>query len=61
MKAGVNALASPVFFEYVPHDEHAERVGLVADPADVIADLMQAVQDQADRIAKLEARLDASQ
>ncbi len=59
MKANVSVPITPVRFEYVTEDEEGESWGLVADPADVIADLMEAVQEQADKIAELEARLDA--
>ena len=58
MKTGGGLPITPLRFGYVTDDEQTIRVGLVGDPADIIADLMEAVQDQAERIAKLEARLE---
>ena len=58
MKTRGSLPITPLRFGYVTDDEQTVRVGLVGDPADIIADLMEAAQDQAERIAKLEARLE---
>ena len=46
---------APVRFEYVLDDE-SHTVG-VGDPADIIADLMEAVQSHGEKIARLEEAL----